>query len=244
MSITKRQEQILELLRENGYLSVERLSKMTYTSESSIRRDLTKLQNMCFIKRTHGGADIPSEINNVAPLSSRMTANAAGKRKIAKIAASLLRDGQSVMLDGSSTASFLIPHIAKRKDIILFTNSMLAAISAVNFGIRTHCIGGECVNGSAVLSGVRAYKEVADIRPDILFFSSRSLDADGVISDPMESENYIRQLMIANASKSVFLCDGDKFNTRSLYTLTSLNTVDIAVFDRPFADLKTKCKIL
>ena len=58
MSITKRQEQILQLLNENRFMTVEKLSKLTYTSASSIRRDLTKLQNMYFIKRTHGGASI------------------------------------------------------------------------------------------------------------------------------------------------------------------------------------------
>ena len=55
MSISKRQMQILALLDENEFMSVERLSHLTYTSPSSIRRDLTKLQNLSLIRRTHGG---------------------------------------------------------------------------------------------------------------------------------------------------------------------------------------------
>lgn len=244
MSITKRQEQILELLNENRFMTVERLSALTYTSPSSIRRDLTKLQNMCFIKRTHGGASILDENNQAAPFSSRLSLNTIAKRKIAKKAASLVCDGQIIMLDGSSTAGFLIPHIAKHKDITLFTNNMITAINAINYGISTHCIGGKSVNNSAVLSGPQSYRMISEIHSDILFFSSHSLDKDGIISDPTEEENYLRSLMLTKTKQSVFLCDGEKFNRKSLYTLASLNDIDIAVFDTEIDDMKTKCKII
>ena len=71
MSTATRQEQILELLQSNGFLTVARLSELTYASASSIRRDLTHLQNMHLIKRTHGGANIINTDNNAAPLNHR-----------------------------------------------------------------------------------------------------------------------------------------------------------------------------
>ena len=233
MSTTKRQEEILELLNEHGFLTVERLSEMTYTSPSSVRRDLARLQALSLIKRTHGGASAFSAVHQAVPLSSRMTKNVAEKRKIARLAATLLHDGQSVMLDGSSTAGFLIPYIAKHKDMTVFTNNMLTAINAVNHGVTVSCTG-----------GVGAYRAVAELSPDIFFFSAKSLSRDGVISDPIEEENHIRALALENAKMSVFLCDGDKFGTTSLYKLTSLDRVDVAVFDKPFHELKTKCKVL
>ena len=79
---------------------------------------------------------------------------------------------------------------------------------------------------------------------ETVFFSSHSLDAGGVISDPTEDENYLRKLMLQNARQKVFLCDSEKFNRRALYTLTSLDEVDMAIFDAPFQGLKTKCKLL
>lgn len=243
MSISERQEQILKLLNENGFMTVERLSELTYTSPSSIRRDLTKLQNMYFIKRTHGGANILHS-NQVAPLNNRLTQNTVAKRKIAKKAASLLCDGQVILLDGSSTAGFLIPYIATHKDITLFTNNMITAINAINYDIKTHCIGGSSVNRSAVLSGPESYRIISEIHPDILFFSSYALDKNGVISDPTEEENYIRSLMLANVKQSVFLCDSEKFNRRSLYTLASLDDIDVAIFDTPWEELHSECKIL
>ena len=244
MSISKREKQIVELLEESGFLTVDRLAKLTYTSASSIRRDLTHLANLSLIKRTHGGAAALHEANQAVPLRSRMTQNIAEKRKIARIAASLLKDGQSVMLDGSSTAGFLVPHIAKHRDMTVFTNNMNTAISAIGHGLHTYCIGGCSVNQSAVLSGSEAYRTVSSIYPDILFFSSKSLDRDGYIYDPIPEENYIRTLMLANAKYRVFLCNGDKYGTRSLYRLVSLNEIDAAVFDRAIPELQTSCKVL
>ena len=244
MSISERQKKILELIREDGFLSVSAISKITYTSPSSIRRDLAKLENMNLIKRTHGGASVLNEINRSIPLNRRMTKNAAGKRKIAKKAEALLSDGQTIMLDGSSTASFLVPYIAKYKNITLFTNNMLTAINAINYGIKTHCIGGLSINSSAALSGEESYDAVMKIHPDVLFFSSKCLNQDGIISDPTAEENYLRKIMIKNASTSVFLCDSEKFGETSLYTLMSLDEIDCAIFDIPYEGLNTKCKLI
>lgn len=244
MSRTKRQEQILELLNEYGFLTVEKLSQLVYTSPSSIRRDLTALQNLSLVKRTHGGASLFDGVGQAVPLVSRMTRNTVEKRIIAKKAAVLLRDGQSVMLDGSSTAGYLIPYIAKHKDITVFTNNMNTAISSINYGIKTFCIGGFSVDKSAVLSGPQAYTAVSEINPDILFFSSKSLSKSGIISDPIQEENYIRSLMLKNAKTKVFLCDSEKFGDEALYRLDSVDNIDVCVFDKPFHELKTKCKII
>lgn len=244
MSITKRQEIILELLREQGFLTVTKLSELTYTSESSIRRDLTQLQNMYLVKRTHGGVRVLNEMDEAVNLNNRMSQNTIGKRKIAQKAASLLCDGQSILLDGSSTTSFLIPHIAKHRDVILFTNNMLTCINAINYGINAHCIGGSSVNHSAVLAGEAAYKAVSEIYADMVFVSSYGLDENGVISDPTLEENYLRQLMLQHGRKRVFLCDGEKFNRKALYTLASVNDMDYAVFDVPWEALQVKCRLL
>lgn len=244
MSISKRQEHILELLNEHGFLTVDKLSNLTYTSPSSIRRDLVRLQNLSMIKRTRGGASIFHTGNQSIPLNSRMTKNIAEKRKIARLAARFLHDGQSVILDGSSSAGFMIPYIAKFKDMLVFTNNMYTAINAINYGITTYCIGGFSVNQSAVLSGPQAYRSIAEISPDIFFFSSQNLSKSGDISDSISEENHIRSLMLERAKFSVFLCDSEKFGGEALYRLTSVDNIDVCVFDRPYDELKAKCDVI
>ncbi len=234
MSISDRQSQILEILNERYYASVTELAGLTYTSPSSIRRDLTALQNQGLVQRSHGGVTLPEPAVGVASLQDRMSQNVPLKRRIAKLASRYLTVGQTVLLDGSSTAGFLLPYIAKTGQIKLFTNNIITALNAIELGIHTDLIGGHSVNGSAVLSGTMAYRIVSDLRPDILFFSSQSLDDDGVISDSTEEENYLRSLMIRRAERTVFLCDSSKFHKRSGYVLTDLSRIDHAVFDTPF----------
>ena len=244
MSISKRQEEILSILREKRHISVESLAKITYTSPSSIRRDLMHLQNISLVKRTHGGVSIVGDGTDVAPLDYRMTQNTLAKKKIAKKASSLICDGQTILLDGSSSASFMIPYIAQHKDILLYTNNMITAINAIGYGIKTSCIGGMSVNGSAVLSGVESYREVSRLNADILFFSSYGIDERGIITDPTEEENYLRSLMIERAARSVFLCDSEKFSRRALHTLTELDNIYAAAFDIPYNGLTVEKTIL
>lgn len=244
MSLSSRQEIILSLLNEHSFLSVQALSELTFISPSSIRRDLAKLEALSLVKRSRGGASAATTGSQFVPLNSRMARNVSEKRKIAKVAASLLQDGQSIMLDGSSTAGHMIPHIAKHRNMTVFTNNLVTAINAIHHGILTHCTGGYSYEHSAVLSGTQAFRAVSELHPDILFFSSHSIDDGGTISEPISEENYIRQLMIENAKLRVFLCDSEKFGNRALYQLTTADSVDICVFDKPYPGLKTKTRIL
>lgn len=237
MSITKRQEEILKLLEENRFLTVSKLAEYTYTSPSSIRRDLTSLENLHYISRTHGGANIIDEKNLPAAFNLRMTKNTAEKKIIAKKAAALLCDGQNIMLDSSTTAGFLVPYIAKHKNMTVFTNNMITAVNAVNRGISVHCTGGRCINGSASLSGTAAYEFLKGVFVDILFFSSQSLDSSGIISDSTEEENYARRIMLKNSGKKFFLCDSSKFGLKSPYILTSAEETDVCIFDREYSEL-------
>ena len=244
MSISKRQNDILTILSENVYVSVNELSKLLYTSPSSIRRDLTHLQNLGLAKRTHGGVSQPEQTEKVASFYKRAQKNVKEKRIIARKASALLKNGQSILLDSSTTASYMIPYIALLDNPIVFTNNLETAISAIKEGICTHCIGGCSINGSVALGGADTYRSLSDINVDIVFFSSQSLSKNGEITDTTEEENYVRQIMLKHAKKKVFLCDSTKFDTSALFLLTTLDKVDIAVFDKPFNELSTEITIL
>lgn len=244
MSISERQKQILAILNERSFITVQELSDLTFTSASSIRRDLTYLQDNGLAKRLHGGVSSVSPLTNVASFYDRIHKNVKEKRMIAQKASILLKDGQTVLLDSSSTATFLLPHIAKHHNITVFTNNLSTALRAIELGINTHCLGGHAVNGSTALSGTETFSALANLTIDILFFSSQSIDKDGNISDMTEEENYVRKLMLHSAKTSVFLCDREKFNMQSTYTLCNLNEIQYAVFDSPYSDLETSCKLL
>lgn len=239
MSISERQKQILQILNDRTYITVNELSILTFTSASSIRRDLTYLQDNGLVKRLHGGVSSVLPISNVASLYDRANKNIKEKRIIAQRASVLLKEGQTILLDSSTTATFLIPYIAKYKNITVFTNNLSTALYSIESGIKTHCLGGRSINGSAVLSGAETYIALNNITADIVFFSSQSLDNEGNISDATEEENYIRKLMLKCAKNKVFLCDSEKFNKKSTYKLCNLNDISCAVFNTEYPELKT-----
>lgn len=244
MSISKRQEKILSILNERSFVTVKELSAITFTSPSSIRRDLSYLENNGLVKRTHGGVSSLEPMVNVASYYDRLHKNANGKRIIAQKAAAFLKDGQNILLDSSTTATFLLAHIAKFPNITIFTNNLSTALHAIELGINTHCLGGQAVNGSVALSGSETFTALESLYVDVLFFSSQSLDANGNISDSTEEENYVRKMMLKASKTAVFLCDCEKFNQNATYKLCNLKDVTCAVFDAPYPDLSTDCKIL
>ena len=244
MSISKRQEQILEILNERTFVTVNDLSKLTFTSPSSIRRDLTYLQHNGLVERTHGGVSTPNPIKGVASFYDRARKNMKAKRIVAQKASPLLRDGQNILLDSSSTVQYLLPYIAKKNGVSVFTNNLSTAIQSIELGINTHCLGGRALNGSVVLTGADTYRSLANLNADIVFFSSQSLNINGEITDSTQEENYATMLMLQSAKTSVFLCDSEKFNTTSVHKLCNLNDIDFAVFDEHYDELITSCSLL
>ena len=244
MSMSERQKQILSILNDRTFITVQELSNLTFTSASSIRRDLTYLQNNGLVKRLHGGVSSVPPMANVASFYDRAHKNVKEKRLIAQKASMLLKDGQTVLLDSSTTVTFLLPYIAKHQGVTVFTNNLTTALQAIELGIQTHCLGGHAINGSTALSGPETFASLATITVDVLFFSSQSLDNQGIISDATEEENYARKIMLNSAKTKVFLCDSEKFNTRNTYNLCNLDIVDYAVFDIPYPELSADCKML
>lgn len=243
MSISERQKQILDIVSERSFVTVNELSELTFTSPSSIRRDLTRMQNSGLVKRTHGGVCPPDISNGVASFYDRTRKNVSQKRVIAKKASALLKDGQNILLDSSSTVGFLLPYIAKLKNATVFTNNIATALKSIELGIDTHCLGGHAVNGSASLAGLETYNAIRTLNCDILFFSSQAVNKDGVISDSTEEETYVRSLMLDCAKTSVFLCDSDKFDSICTFKLTNIADIDHAIFDKEYNDINKRQKI-
>ena len=202
MHTTERQENILAILRQSSYITVAELASRTFASPSSIRRDLTFLENNGLVHRTHGGVTLPEAAAGVSSFSNRKRKNTREKRLIARKAATLLQDGQTILLDGSSSVTYLLPIIAKFSGIQVYTNNLSTAIDAIELGISTNCLG-----------------------------------ENGVITDPNQEENFIRQLMIQQSRQSVFLCDSSKFGKDSRYRLAALDEISVSIFDAPYEAL-------
>ena len=246
----EREREILALLKEHsGFLTVKELCSALYASESSIRRDLTTLEGRGVIKRTYGGAELVTNFSNAISFNQRAHHNTAAKKAIAKPAASLIKDGDVIFLDQSSSAFYLANEISKNNSLTVVTNNIEILSLLSGTGVKTFSSGGMLSDGNRTcLVGSDAHYVFENIYADLLFFSTKSLSDDGTISDCAREEVLVRNPMLKNAAKKVFLCDSEKFASRSAYTQCHLSDVDYLVSEndsaKRFADLNKDLIVL
>ncbi len=221
-----REQIILKKIQDQGFMSVNDLAKLMYTSPSSIRRDLTKLEHKKLITRTYGGAMPTGKVNALTPFDSRKTMDIEQKKKAAQNASFLLHDSMSVMLDGSSTAMQMLKFIKPYKNIKVLTSNVSTFLDGVAMGLDIHLLGGTPSADVATLAGDIAEASARSFFPDILFFSSKCVNHNGDISDPIERESSLRKVMIAQAKIRVFLYDSHKLGTTSFYRLCNVRDID------------------
>lgn len=227
MPFYEREERLLEALSERESMTVAELAEKLFISIPTARRDLAKLEDKGLVIRTYGGASVkrrPADAQ--VPFILREKEENKAKAQIAAKAAGLLFDGATVMLDGSTSAYALIPHIAEYNDIIVIAASAKAAIVLGNMGIKTICTGGHMKENSYAFVGYEAERTVSDYNADIVFFSCRGLSDDGVLSDRSIEENDLRRVMLAHAKRRVLLLDTTKIGQSYLNRLCTLSDVD------------------
>lgn len=215
---------LIRLIEENGFATVKYLAKVTFTSESTVRRQLTELENMGLIKRSYGGAEIRKDNINT-PIELRLQKNHKAKDAIARKAAEFIYDNETVFIDGSSTCLHMGQYLSAKKGLTVYTYAAeLCAILAAH-GINVYCLGGRYDKVSKVFTGEYAIKMIESIYFDAFFFSDSGF-CDGIISDYNEAETHMRRALLAQSARKYFLCDSEKFGKRSPYILCTEKDVD------------------
>jgi len=246
----EREREIINILKcEDRFISVKELCEKLYASESSIRRDLTALEGRGIIKRTYGGAELLTNFSNVISFDKRYHHSIDAKKAIAKKAAKLIGDGSIIFLDQSSTAFYLANEIVNQSALTVITNNIEILCLLSNSCVKVVASGGFLSNENrSCLIGADAQETFENIYADIVFFSTKSLSDDGIISDCTREEVTLRHSMLENSAKRIFLCDSEKFGTRSAYKQCTLFDVDYLISEneaaKKFAALAPSLKIL
>lgn len=211
MFYSERQEELLTLLKKEKSMRVSGIAAKLFTSESTVRRDLTALEKEGLVRRTFGGAVIRETERADEPLLIRNTKNTKAKSEIARRAAELVRDGMLIFLDSSTTAAHLVPHLAHFHDLTVITNSPATSIALGECGIQNFCTGGEFSAPSGSYVGGYAVEFIRDFRADIAFISCRGFSDDGLLTESNVEFVHIKKQMMKNAKRKIFLCDSSKF---------------------------------
>ncbi|MGL1893846.1 MAG: DeoR/GlpR family DNA-binding transcription regulator [Spirochaetaceae bacterium] len=229
----ERHQGIIEILKEVKSISVKELSSSLNTGEATIRRDLTTLEESGLLKRTHGGALLVDRSQIEIPLEIRESDNEVEKKIIAKYASSLIRDGEFIIIDSSSTTLSMVPFLKKLDNLTVLTNGAKTALDlAILQNIKVYSTGGLLREKSLSFIGQSAKTFLNDFNAHQLFFSCRSISMVNGISDFDEQEADLRKKMIDVSGKVVLLCDHTKFDTTSSYKIGSINCIDTIITDQ------------
>ena len=231
----QRHEEIIRLLKEDGFASVKELSERLYASLPTIRRDLDYLQKEGLIHRSYGGA-IAADEKRKAPVSFRSGTNFRQKARICRVASELIRKGNVIFTDASTTVTHLVDFIDEKDDLTVITNGYPICRMLAEKNIRTYSTGGRLLKSSMAFVGSAAEETVNGFNADLFFFSSSSLDENGMISDYSEEEAALRKVMYDRSYKRVFLVDSKKFGSKSAFRSFPLSEVDHIITDAPLPE--------
>lgn len=228
----ERQQEILNILRKKRTSTIKDIAKDIFISEATVRRDIELLEKKGLLHRTYGAVILSEYANDVIPYTIRETTNSGAKEKIAKKAATLIKDGDIILMDNSSTVKRMIKYITGVTNIKIISNSLglFSEIQNSN-NITFYSTGGKFNSYNNVLVGEQTEDFLNNINADILFFSAQAISDDGEISDVSEDETPIRKTMLKRAQKKVFLCDSTKIGIRKMLKICDKDDLDEIICD-------------
>ena len=231
MSIYNREQRYLSLLSDRPY-RVEELAARLFISEPTVRRDIVAMKKKELIETQRGVVRLrPRAADARIPLFVREQEANDAKEHIARLAAAEVKEGDTLMLDASTTAYHLLPHIAKIPNVLIITNGAKTAIEATMLGIRTITVGGEMTPESFSYVGCDAEDMLDRYRADIAFFSCRGITEDGYVSDNSILGNAIRRKMMHRAKRSILLADRGKIGKSFLSILCHTDELSAVITD-------------
>jgi len=235
----ERQNKILELIDSVGRVEVTSLSESLNVSLDTVRRDLKKLEKEGLLKRTHGGAVRLKPIGDAFDYATRKRIHSKEKMQIAKIAASYIKDHDSILIDGSTTISALLPYLVEKHGLSVFTNNVQVAceLQKINASIKIFMIGGilDEEHGSAISHDTVAYIDKLNVNK--VFIGSCSISLKRGLSASEVEDASVKKAMLKAGEEIFILADHTKFTRESMVHIADLEPTYKIVSDKGLVEM-------
>ncbi len=227
-----RRMKILAWLQEEGSARVRDLRVAFGVSEATIRQDLEKLESDGHVNRQHGGAFLRAMPKQVETLSLQHMENIEKKRKIGIKAASLVGDGETIILDAGSTTTEVAHNLLGRSSLTVITNALnIALMLGAVPGYAVHMPGGQFKAPTLSLSGDRAADYFQDVLAGKLFLATAGVALNSGLTYPSFADLQLKQAMIKAASHVYLVANSTKINRSSFTRLGTLDVINSFVTD-------------
>lgn len=237
MLTAERQIKIMNLIQKRGSVQVDELAQELKVSTMTIRRDLEKLNVEGLIERCHGGAVSKQEVT----YADKQVSNQITKKKLARICASYVKEGDSIFLDAGTTTFEIAALISTVPNIMVLSNDLeiikLLSESEVNLMI----CGGDIQKSTKSINGFYATQMIEQLWFDIGFFGTAAVNDKLQAMTPTVAKAFLKRKSAEHCRKSFLIADQTKFNRTALTFVNELTDYDYIVTDYHFKqeELKT-----
>lgn len=234
----ERQQYILDEIRKNNKVLSSELSISLNVSEDTIRRDLRELSDSGKIRRVHGGAvknanvDVSSEVSSYIPFSyeDREVYSKAKKEIIADKAISLIKDDLVILIDGGTTNLEIIKKLPADLKATIITNCLPIATNLAPYRfLDVYFLGGKLLPNALVTVGYSVINELADIKADLCFMGTRSIDVQRGITDIDREEVEVKGAMARASRKVISVAASDKLMSAQPFLGVKLHDVNTII---------------
>lgn len=243
MVLNFRQQEILELARKEGKVTVDGLAEMFDVTVQTIRRDLSDLSERGRLDRVHGGAVVPSGVINIE-YEERGCLNDTGKKAIAEACARAIPNGASVFKNIGTMTEAVARELLDHENLLVVTNNLnIANILAPNHNCEIMLAGGVLRRSDGGLVGGLTVEMVKQFKFDYAVLGCSAIDADGDLLDFDGQEVMVSSTAIKRSRKVMIVADHHKFQCKAPLSICSLGVVAKLFTDKELsAALARNCR--
>lgn len=232
MNISTRQRDIIDILRRDSFVSIEKLAEHFDVTPQTVRRDVNMLSDANLVRRRHGGVEYAGEPGMNLSYDSRQVTNIAAKHAISIHVANLIPDGASVLIGIGSTLELVALNLVEHRHLTVITNNMNAAMALGNNpGNRIVIPGGTLRLPDRDVISPEAEAMFNNYKVDYGLFGVGGIEPDGTLTDFDHREVSLRQAIAKNCRNSILLADQSKFGRPAPAKGGHITDPDLVVVD-------------
>ncbi len=229
---SERQERILDLARRHGFVAIEDLARRFAVTAQTIRRDINQLCAQALLRRYHGGAGLPSSVENLA-YTARQVLCLEEKRRIAALVAQHVPDRASLFINIGTTTEEVARALMSHKGLHVITNNLnVAGIMSGNPDFEVIVAGGVVRTRDRGIVGEATIDLIGQFKVDFGIIGISGIDADGTLLDFDYREVRVAQRIIENSPRVFLAADHTKFGRNAMCRSAHLDRVDALFTDR------------
>jgi len=230
--MNQRQQEILSLVQQQGFVSIETLSQNFSVTSQTIRRDINSLCDQQLLTRYHGGAGLSSSVENVE-YATRQVMNLEEKQQIAQMTADHIPDRASVFINIGTTTEEIAKALLNHTELRIITNNLnVAAILRSNPSFEIIIAGGVVRQLDGGITGEATIDFIRQFKVDFGIIGISSIDTDGTLLDFDYHEVRVAQAIIENSRQIFLAADHSKFERCAMVRLGSISQIDALFTDR------------